>query len=219
MMQKFQGFSDSDTATPIRDSFFNELLGAIGHGPELKIVLYSLWRVEHMQGTYRALSEADFGSEALGLDISEIKSGLDKAVERGVLVHSAHGDQSLYFLNSPRGRAAAQAFAERGLDEAGSTASLPLERPNLFRLYEENMGPLTPLIADALKDAEKSYAAEWIAEAIELAVKHNKRSWRYCEAILRRWKEEGRGQEPHRRDDQAARQRQVEEQIRRFLEG
>ncbi len=55
--------------------------------------------------------------------------------------------------------------------------SAPLERPNVFKLYEENIGPLTPMIADALKDAENTFSPEWIAEAIELAVKNNKRSW------------------------------------------
>ena len=54
----------------------------------------------------------------------------------------------------------------------------------MFKLYEENIGPLTPLIADALKDAEEIYSSEWIADAIELAVKNNKRNWKYCEAIL-----------------------------------
>jgi DnaD/phage-associated family protein len=94
-----------------------------------------------------------------------------------------------------------------------------MERPNVFGLYEENIGPLTPLIGDALKDAEQSYAPEWIRDAIELAVRNNKRSWSYCEAILRRWKEEGRGAKQNRRDDQAARQRDVEEKIRKFIRG
>jgi DNA replication protein len=218
-MTKFQGFSDSDTATPIRDPLFNLLLKEIGDGNELKVILYSMWRIEHMQGTYRALSPADFGSEALGLDAPAIASALGKAVERGVLLQAVHDRQVLYFLNSPRGHAAAQAFSEGGLEQGGATSSLPLERPNVFRLYEENIGPLTPLIADALKDAETAYTEEWVSAAIELAVKHNKRSWKYCEAILRRWKEEGRGKEPDRRDDQAARQRDVEDKIRRFLEG
>ena len=66
--------------------------------------------------------------------------------------------------------------------------SAPLDRPNVFKLYEENIGPLTPMIADALKDAETIYSIEWIAEAIELAVKNNKRNWKYSEAILKRWK-------------------------------
>ena len=89
----------------------------------------------------------------------------------------------------------------------------------MFKLYEENIGPLTPLIADALKDAEATYAPQWIADAIELAVEHNKRSWKYCEAILKRWKEEGRGQKQNRRDDQAARRRDAKDKIKQFLEG
>jgi DNA replication protein len=74
-----------------------------------------------------------------------------------------------------------------------------VERPNIFKLYEENIGPLTPLIADALKDAEEILGGMG-REAIELAVKNNKRNWKYCEAILKRWKEEGRGQKQDRRD-------------------
>jgi DNA replication protein len=68
-------------------------------------------------------------------------------------------------------------------------------------LYEENIGPLTPIIADTLKEAEELYEAEWISDAIEAAVKNNKRSWKYVEAILKRWKEEGRGKKQDRRDD------------------
>ena len=82
-----------------------------------------------------------------------------------------------------------------------------MERLNVFKLYEENIGPLTPLIADALKDAEKTYSREWVADAIGLAVANNKRNWKYCEAILKRWKEDGRAEKQNRRDDQKSRQR------------
>jgi DnaD/phage-associated family protein len=87
----------------------------------------------------------------------------------------------------------------------------------VFKLYEENIGPLTPLIADALKDAEETYTAGWVADAIEMAVKNNKRNWKYCEAILKRWKEEGRAEKQNRRDDQASRQRDVEDKIKKFV--
>lgn len=63
---------------------------------------------------------------------------------------------------------------------------------NIFTHYESNIGVLTPMIADALKDAEKVYPAGWIVEALALAVTNNKRNWRYCEAILKRWKESGK---------------------------
>lgn len=70
--------------------------------------------------------------------------------------------------------------------------------PNIYTLYEQNIGALTPLLADTLKDAEQTYPQPWIADAMLLAVKNNKRNWKYCEAILRRWNTEGKddGQKP-----------------------
>jgi DNA replication protein len=129
------------------------------------------------------------------------------------------GNDSSYFLNSPRGRAAVDALSAGGPTAAEAHSSLPLGRPTIFRLYEENIGPLTPLVADALKDAEQTYPVAWLPDAIELAARNNKRSWSYCEAILKRWKEEGRGQKQTRRDDQATRQRETEEKIRKFIRG
>jgi DnaD/phage-associated family protein len=65
------------------------------------------------------------------------------------------------------------------------------EPANVFRLYEQNMGALTPMIADSLRDAEASDGAEWVCAAIQEAVKNNRRAWSYCEAILKRWRIEG----------------------------
>jgi len=67
-----------------------------------------------------------------------------------------------------------------------------VERPNIFTLYEQNIGLLAPLIADELKDAADHYPAEWIEAAFREAVQHNKRKWSYIHAILRRWETEGR---------------------------
>jgi DnaD/phage-associated family protein len=77
---------------------------------------------------------------------------------------------------------------------------VPQPRPNIFKLYEENIGPLTPLVADALKDAEREFPAEWIADALGEAVKRNKRNWKYAEAILKRWKQDGRYEGKNRKD-------------------
>ncbi|MBV8695216.1 MAG: DnaD domain protein [Chloroflexi bacterium] len=67
-----------------------------------------------------------------------------------------------------------------------------IERPNIFVLYEQNIGLLSPLIADELKDAADQYPAEWIEAAFREAVQQNKRNWKYIRAILRRWETEGR---------------------------
>jgi DnaD/phage-associated family protein len=198
-MKTFKGFTDSESFTEIPDTFFHQLLNQIDDAAELKVTLYFLWRVQHVEGPFRALQEPDFGPKELGLPADEVRSGIEKAVKRGIILKAEHKSEVFYFLNSPRGRAAANAFLHGEHQAAGVTA-VPFERPNIFRLYEENIGPLTPLIADALKDAEETYSAEWIAETIDLAVRNNKRSWRYCEAILKRWKEDGRGEKQDRRD-------------------
>jgi DnaD/phage-associated family protein len=66
-----------------------------------------------------------------------------------------------------------------------------VHRPNIFALYERYIGPLTPLVAEQLRDAERSYPRTWIEEAIDAAVRYNRRNWRYVNAILRRWEEAG----------------------------
>ncbi len=218
-MTKFIGFSDSETFTQIPDSFFRQLLNEISDGDELKVTLYALWRMEHMDGPIRALREIDFDVNDLGITEMEVHSSLDKALEHGSLLRSSHGNDVFYFLNSPRGRVAAEAFTKGDWLEKGNIHSTPMERPNIFKLYEENIGPLTPMIADALKDAENTFSPGWIAEAMELAVKNNKRNWKYAEAILKRWKEEGRAEKQDRRDNKESRQRDVEDKIKKFVDG
>jgi DNA replication protein len=67
-----------------------------------------------------------------------------------------------------------------------------VERPNIFVLYEQNIGLLTPMIANQLEDAADRYPADWIEAAFSEAVQRNKRNWKYISAILRRWETEGR---------------------------
>jgi len=218
-MSTFKGFTDSETFTQLPDGFFRQVLKDITDADELKVTAYFLWRVEHMDGPFRALCETDFEEKDLGLKVKEIRSGLEKAVKRGSLLKSTHDADVFYFLNSPRGRAAAEAFANGQWRESAKILSAPpMERPNVFKLYEENIGPLTPMIADALKDAEEIYQADWIADAIEVAVKNNKRSWKYCEAILKRWKEEGRAEKQDRRDAEKDRRKYVEGEYSDFIE-
>jgi DNA replication protein len=216
-MKTFKGFTETETFTRLPDTFFHQLLSQIDDAAELKVTLYILWRVQHMDGSFLALRESDFDAKELGQSAEDIRLGLGKAVKRGTVLKVEHEAEMIYFLNSPRGRAAANAFLH-GEHKAVGAAAIPFERPNIFRLYEENIGPLTPLIADALKDAEETYSAEWISETIELAVKHNKRSWKYCEAILKRWKEEGRGEKQDRRDTEKDRDKYIKGEYADYIE-
>ena len=219
-MNNFKGFTDSETFTQLPDRFFHHLLKEIDDAAELKVTLYFLWSVEHMDGPFRALSKMDFDVKELGLSAEEIKRGLEKAVKRGTLLKvQVAQDAAVYFLlNSPRGRAGVQAIEKGQWHPANGVALPPTERPNIFKLYEENVGPLTPLIADALKDAEVFYSDEWIADAIEIAVKNNKRNWKYCEAILKRWKEDGRHGKKDQRDSVKGSERYTQSEFAEYLE-
>ena len=216
-MKTFKGFTESESFTQLPDTFFHQLLNQIDDAAELKVTLYFLWRAEHMDSSFRALRESDFGTKELGLPADEIRAGLDKAVKRGSVLKVEREAESYFLLNSPRGRAVAQAIANGKSNPKVADSNIPFERPNIFQLYEENIGPLTPLIADALKDAEETYSAEWVADTIGLAVKNNKRSWKYCEAILRRWKEEGRGEKQGKRNIEKVDRDDIQRRVDEFF--
>jgi DNA replication protein len=213
--KKFSGFNDSETFTQVPDSFFRHLLNEIADLDELKVTLYALWCFEHMEGQVRFLNKEDFCKI-----IPDPTNALHRAVQRGSLLQVTKNELSLYFLNSPRGRATAESFSQGKLNSFEKLAhSEPsLERPNIYRLYEENIGPLTPMIADALRDAEQTHPLEWITEAIDISVKSNKRNWKYVEAILRRWKEEGHAKKQDRRDTQEDGRRYIEGEYADFID-
>lgn len=58
---------------------------------------------------------------------------------------------------------------------------------NPFRVYEQNIGPLTAAVSEKIKLAETDYPEGWVCEAIRLAALRNKRRWDYAEGILRNW--------------------------------
>ncbi len=165
-MPNFNGFTSSETFSQIPDSLFH-LLNEIDDIAELKVTLYAIWRIEHIEGHFRALCETDFEAESLGMDLNEIQLGLEKAVKRGTMLRSQHEADVFYFLNSPRGRLAAEAFAKGQWRESTRIMSGPIasRKSNIFKLYEENIGPLTPLLSDMLREAEKNYPSEWFEEA------------------------------------------------------
>jgi DnaD/phage-associated family protein len=210
----FKGFGNQETFTPIPDTFLTRLLSEIDDLEELKVSLHALWCVGNMESPVRLLRQEDFTSI-----LSDPEAALEKAVQRGTLLRVEQAQEACYFLNSPRGRLAAEALAN-GEMEAAALAGVhaPRPRPNIFRLYEENIGPLTPLLADALKDAEQTYDPEWVCEALEIAVKRNKRNWHYIEAILRRWKEDGHAKKQTGRDTEETGRRYVEGEYGEFIE-
>lgn len=226
-MARFAGFpAGKSQLTRLPSAFFSDLLPEIDHLGELKVTLYAFWYMEHLEGDLRFLSYQDFADdqrllEGLGRTpqsaAKALKDALERAVQRGSLIRVQQAkdapEDALFFLNTPRGRAAADALEKGEWSPEGVThpeVTLEQERPNLYRLYEQNIGPLTPMIADALREAEATYPMEWINEAIRSAVESNVRRWRYVEAILRARME---------REPDGATRGKSQKDRRRYLEG
>lgn len=208
-MKGFSGFPQKGRLIKVPGQFFSELLPQIDSLNEIKVTLYCFWRLQHKDSSSPYLWESEIAAddefmEGLAPRASErpgaLRDGLERAVTRGTLlgvdVEGKQQSKRLYFVNTERGKAMANGL-EAGKwtpEEPDTLLKLSVERPNIYTLYEQNIGPLTPLLAENLHEIEDLYPAEWIAEAVEIAVQQNKRSLAYVEAILKRWKTEGRGE-------------------------
>jgi DnaD/phage-associated family protein len=234
-MKSFTGFPEGKVRfTNIPDPFFRSLLPLIDHLGELKTTLYAFWLLDHMEGAFRYLRRQNFLEDqdfmsSLAEDpqqaIANLEDALARCLERNTFLKATleleTGAEDFYFLNTPKGRAAVQAIEKGEWQHTGDPAH-PLdviaEAPNIYDLYEENIGPLTPMIAETLQDAEGTYPYQWIEEAVRLAVENNVRRWSYVEAILKRWQEGGRDEREDRRDTEKDRRRYVEGEFSDFIE-
>lgn len=209
-MHGFAGFPAGKLATtPVPNLFFSELLPLVDNLAELKVILHLFWLIGKKRGKLRyarldellrdrlllaALVTPKLSGEAV------LRDALERATARGAVLHTTvergGATEEWYMINSANGREVLERLAAGELDllaDLGEDVQLQAERPTIFVLYEQNIGMLTPMIADELRDAERHFPAEWIADAFREAVKANKRSWRYVLRILERWRVEGRG--------------------------
>jgi len=101
----------------------------------------------------------------------------------------------LLFPATPEGTRRFEALQNGSLSPAEVQAANPLpnpDKPNIFTLYEQNIGPLTPMVAEILKADAETYPEAWLREAMQQAVSRNIRNWKYVQAILKAWQEKGR---------------------------
>lgn len=233
-MKGFSGFPDGKMRlTPVPNLFFSDLLPNIDNLAELKVTMYMFWALGQMDRQVPYLRLTDFMQDGILMDglgstpttaVQALYDGLERAQARGSLLHitveGAEGSIDLYFVNSPKGRAAVDGIEKGewrpslGRDQA---VSLTIEKPNIFVLYEQNIGALTPIIADELRDAERDYPVKWIEEAIQIAVRNNARKWRYVNSILERWRLEGKHDAVDRRHPPTQRNRQIPEDVRDII--
>ena len=196
--------------TPVPVEFFSEILPIVDDLAELKAILYTFWKLAQGSGDVRyirlddALADLVFLSgmgETPEEQEAATREAFARAAQRGVLIEieiKRGGRSELwYFVNSPKGRDAVQRLRKgdfRGLihDIDDVVVGLEKERPSIFLLYEQNIGMVTPMAAEKLRQIERDYPEDWIYDAFSLAVERNARNLSYIQRILRNWAKDGK---------------------------
>jgi DNA replication protein len=227
-MTPFDGFPARMQFTRIPNVFFSRLLPRIDDIAELKVTLFVLARLYTKKGHPRFVSLAELADDpALGESLGKAAPAvLDKALEaaamRGTFLHLAldrDGQRyDIYLLNAAAER---QAIADiqsgrtelPGLKARPITEGPAVEVPDIFSLYEENIGLLTPMVAEELKELEILYPPSWFKEAVKEAVSLNKRSLRYIIRILESWAREGKGRGTRKPDSEKGKDKYADQKF------
>jgi DnaD/phage-associated family protein len=221
--------------TNVPSSFFSELLPLVDDLAELKVLLFFFWALPQLEGEFRYLRKRNFrNDEALmqGLAATDpdsdpetiLEAALDRAVHRKALLRAdlslPRHTETLYFLNTERGRTAIEQIKAGHWKPGDSDNPIEIlpEQPNIYKLYEENIGALTPLVADELKDMESEFPVVWIKDAMRTAIQNEARNLRYVRAVLERWRKEGRSDAATRRRDEEDPERYITGKYADFID-
>lgn len=186
---------------------FTEVLPAITLPSELKVTLHLFYRMSRTRGpapkrvswdelvTDRALKRSLRAVSKLRPSEELLAEGLDAAVHRTTLLHVVLPEEgrsvNWYVVNTAVNRLWAEQVhtANHALQANGTFED---EVDTLITLYERNIGLVTPMLLDELREAEDRYPRHWIEDAMREAVHANARSWRYIRKVLERWAAHGR---------------------------
>ena len=218
-MKRFGGFPPKLRFTSIPEPFFSHLLPEINDIAELKVILYIVHLLYNKKGypkyiTLDELSKNTGLMTGLSSDVSSaeviLKQSLLKAEDRGIIllldIESASIKNKIVLLNSESDRElyARLRNGDINLPELAATnkntITIPQKAIDIYSLYEQNIGMITPIIAEEISQAQRVYPVSWLQEAIREAANQNKRKWSYISAILERWNSEGKASGTYRGD-------------------
>ncbi len=215
-LQDFTGFPTPTQATPVPEVFFAEILPRLTNLAEIKIFLIALRRIRNRKGAIRTVTAVELSDapelgalteSAEGYSLESRQDRLDivrrvmsESVESSIFLEVSLSDGDVaYFVNDSEGRRAFERVragdATLAVGPTRTDTEAPPPKPGeIFRLYEDTIGPIPGAgIAEELSEAEQEFPAELIREAFKEAAAQNARSWAYVRAVLRKWKDRGRG--------------------------
>jgi DNA replication protein len=230
-MRAFPGFPDRPATTRVPTLWLQAVLADAESLAELKVTLHVLRLLDAKRDYPRYVRMSELRADPAtwaslratgGLSPDDaLAEGVRLAVARGVLLAlplAAEGTaaDTYLFLNTPAHRqlVARLARGEVRLPHGAAPAAAPARRPTIYELYEQNIGLLTPLLVEELREAAETYPPDWLEEAFREAVAYNRRNWRYVRRILEKWAAQGRGER-----GVAGGRPQAPRDPRRYLEG
>ncbi len=169
------------------------------------------WGILKLAGKCNAGGKLVSGGEGLGIDdiadALHIKTGEERQALESVIVKMekrgslkwnenhiltvVHWEERQRVPPSARPEAIAERVRRHRERQKTSEGEAVGELGVISKLYEENIGVLTPVAAERLKDIAERYPPGWFGEALNDAVARGARNLKYIEAILERWKVEG----------------------------
>lgn len=190
--------------------FYSEVLPLMENPAEIKVVMQLFFLLSRRRGypkfvTFNELSNDPVlvkGLQSQSAPLDELlKQSLDSAVQHGILVHVPISTNNVpdeaYFINNQNDKETMSKILngtlkipEVKIREMEALASM--EPLDIYNLYEQNIGMLTPILAEELQEAEQRYPPDWIQDAFKEAIRANVRNWRYINGILKRWEREGK---------------------------
>ena len=209
----FVGFPAGDLAeVSIPARLLTDLLSRIDSLTETRLTLYCYQQIGRLSGQAAWLRARDLRSDPVLLDLMSglsqlhtpqevLDDALEKALVRNALLGlelpGADGepDDKALFLNTEAGRrlrASMQVAGSAVRVDGGIPAVAQLSESEPFRIYHQNFGLLTPVLADQLRSLIEDFPLSWVCEAMEIAIARNKKALAYVKAILNRWEQEAR---------------------------
>lgn len=218
-MKNFSGFPLRMDFTPVPRIFINQIMPEIQDAIEIKVLLHIMNIMYTKKGNLRSVSFSEIENDPAVQSSLKHESGnpgeiLERVIQDAVnneillaLEVTANGKKDkLFFLNSPVEKKNIARICNGEITPEGITGIIqPVqsEAPtDIFSLYEDNIGQITPMIAEELKDALNTYPEDWIKDSIREAAISNKRNWRYISRILERWATEGKKNGTYKRDSE-----------------
>ena len=204
-------FKTGQKMIPVPAQLFTEILPRLHNESQLRATLYTWYAIASKGSGQRYVYLSQLLTDPVLLSWfthlggkNGIRHGLDLSCKEGVFLQLRIDEDDK--ILAPNDESGARLITDLKADlksesvahhnqSRGSNPETDYEKTvvsNVIEKYENEIGMLTPVIADMIAIAEQTYPTTWILEALDIAAQSNARSWKYVTAILARWKNEGK---------------------------